>query len=345
MVIYFKSILSVLILFILIGCFGEETGQSPISINGQTMGTTYNVTVVDNPLRLSKENLKKRIEKTLNEVNDKMSNWYDQSEISIINNDNRGKPIDLSQELFDVIKLSTDIHIRSNGAFDITAAPLINLWGFGPNKSERKIPSVSEVNAALELVGQTKLLKLMTGLNQLKKRNSEVSINLSAIAKGYGIDRVASTLKKQKIQNFLVEIGGDLITSGTNKNGKAWSIGIEAPNFGSQIVQSVIKIKDQAMATSGDYKNFFERNEIRYSHIIDPKTGYPIRHKTLSVTVLAKSAALADGWATAMLVLGNNDGMIIANKLNLPVFFISSHEKTFITASSEEFKKIAAGSH
>ena len=331
--------------FILIGCFGNEKKQSPVSISGQTMGTTYNVTVIDNPLSLSKENLKKRIEETLNEVNQKMSNWYDQSEINMINNDNRGEPIDLSQELFDVINISTDIHNRSNGAFDITAAPLINLWGFGPNKSERKIPSVSEVSAALEMVGQTKLLKLIPGLNQLKKRNSEVSINLSAIAKGYGIDRIARTLREEKIQNFLVEIGGDLITSGTNKNGKAWSIGIESPKGGRQIVQSVIKIKDQAMATSGDYKNFFEKNGIRYSHIIDPKTGYPIRHKTLSVTVLSKSAALADGWATAMLVLGKNDGMIVANKLDIPVFFISSHEKMFITAGSEEFKKIAAGNN
>jgi thiamine biosynthesis lipoprotein len=339
MVINFKSILSILILFILIGCFEEEKEKSPLSISGQTMGTTYNVTLVDNPLNLSKENLKKQIEETLNEVNEKMSNWYDQSEISTINNDKKGKPIDLSQELFDVINISTDIHNRSNGAFDITAAPLINLWGFGPNKSERKIPSVLEVKAALELVGQTKLLKLIPGLNQLKKRNPEVSINLSAIAKGYGIDRVASTLKEQKIQNFLVEIGGDLITSGTNKNGKAWSIGIEAPILEGQIVQSVIKIKDQAMATSGDYKNFFEKNGIRYSHIIDPKTGYPIGHKTLSVTVLAESATLADGWATAMLVLGNNDGMIVANKLKIPVFFISSYEETFITSGSDEFKK------
>ena len=345
MVINFKSTLSILMLFILIGCFGDQKEPSTVSISGQTMGTTYNVTVVDNPLSLSKEDLKKRIEETLNEVNEKMSNWYDQSEISTINNDKRGKPIDLSQELFDVINISTDIHNRSNGAFDITAAPLINLWGFGPNKSERKIPSVLEVKAALELVGQTKLLKLIPGLNQLKKRNPEVSINLSAIAKGYGIDRVASTLKEQKIQNFLVEIGGDLITSGTNKNGKPWSIGIEAPKIESQIVQSVIKIKDQAMATSGDYKNFFEKNGIRYSHIIDPKTGYPIRHKTLSVTVLAESAALADGWATAMLVLGNNDGIIVANKLKIPVFFISSHEETFITSGSDEFKKIVAGKH
>ena len=187
MVINFKSTLSLLILFILIGCFGDQKEPSTVSISGQTMGTTYNVTVVDNPLSLSKKDLKKRIEETLNEVNAKMSNWYDQSEISTINNDKRGKPIDLSQELFDVINISTDIHKRSNGAFDITAAPLINLWGFGPNKSERKIPSVLEVEAALELVGQTKLLELIPGLNQLKKRNPEVSINLSAIAKGLSL--------------------------------------------------------------------------------------------------------------------------------------------------------------
>ena len=196
-----------------------------------------------------------------------------------------------------------------------------------------------EVNKALELVGQVQLLELIPGLRQLIKATPKVSINLSALAKGYGIDMVASTLEEQKIRNFLVEIGGDLITSGTNKDGKAWTIGIEAPKVEEQIVQSVIKIKNQAMATSGDYKNFFEKNGIKYSHIINPKTGYPIRHKTLSVTVLAETAVLADGWATAMLVLGSDEGMIIANKLGIPVFFISSDAKTFITDVSEAFKQ------
>ena len=306
------------------------------------MGTTYNITVVDNPLNLSKEMLKKRVDGTLADINNKMSNWYDQSEISSVNNNTGGEPIDLSHELFDVISIAKDINIKSNGAFDVTSAPLINLWGFGPNKTEKKIPTEVEVSKALELVGQQQLLKLTPSLRQLKKATPKVTINLSAVAKGYGIDMVARTLKEQKIRNFLVEIGGDLITSGTNKDGKAWTIGIEAPKVEEQSVQSVIKIKKQAMATSGDYKNFFEKDGIKYSHIINPKTGYPIRHKTLSVTVLAETAVLADGWATAMLVLGSTEGMIVANKFGIPVFFITSDAKTFITDVSEAFKQYVA---
>ena len=339
MVIDFKSVTSLLMCFLLFGCFGDEKEQLPVSMSGQTMGTTYNITIVDNPLNLSKETLKKRVEETLAEINSKMSNWYDQSEISSVNSNTSGEPIDLSHELFDVINIAKDINIKSNGAFDVTSAPLINLWGFGPKKTEKKIPTEVEVTKALKLVGQPQLLELIPGLRQLKKATPKVSINLSALAKGFGIDMVASTLEEQKIRNFLVEIGGDLITSGTNKDGKAWTIGIEAPKVEEQIVQSVIKIKNQAMATSGDYKNFFEKNGIKYSHIINPKTGYPIRHKTLSVTVLAETAVLADGWATAMLVLGSNEGMIVANKLGIPVFFISSVAKTFITDVSESFKQ------
>ena len=149
----------------------------------------------------------------------------------------------------------------------------------------RRFLHLYQARRTLLFLAALQLLELIPGLNQLKKATSKVSINLSALAKGYGIDMVASTLEEQKIRNFLVEIGGDLITSGANKDGKAWTIGIEAPKVGEQIVQSVIKIKNQAMATSGNYKNFFEKNGIRYSHIINPKTGYPIRHKTLSVTV------------------------------------------------------------
>jgi thiamine biosynthesis lipoprotein len=129
--------------FLLLGCFGDERKQPPISISGQTMGTTYNITVVDNPLNLSKEILKKRVGETLADINNKMSNWYDQSEISSVNNNTGRTPIDLSQELFDVINIAKDINIKSDGAFDVTSASLINLWGFGPNKSEKKIPTES----------------------------------------------------------------------------------------------------------------------------------------------------------------------------------------------------------
>ena len=324
-------------------CLETETSQTPIQLNGQTMGTSYNITIIDNPQDLSARRLERLVENELSAINNQMSNWNSNSEITLINKNSSNEAIPISQQLLEVLTAANEIHYKSNGTFDITSGPIINLWGFGPNRANKTVPSQKEIDKALNLVGQADLIKITTNPSAVVKQKKGVLINLSAIAKGYGIDRIASLLETRGIKRFLVEIGGDLIASGTNRHGKPWSIGIEFPNYDRRTVQSVVQINDLAMATSGNYKNFFKKNGIQYSHIIDPKTGSPIQHNTLSVTVLEKSAMFADGWATAMLGMGIENGMKIANNYGIAVFFITKDDKRFITASSNAFKALSQG--
>jgi thiamine biosynthesis lipoprotein len=176
----------------------------------------------------------------------------------------------------------------------------------------------------------------------LAKSEPGVGINLSAIAKGYGIDAVAETLRDAGIENYLVEIGGDLVSKGQNDKGETWQIGIEKPQAGSQSLQLIVSLDDRGMASSGDYKNYFEQDGVRYSHIIDPTTGRPITHRTTSVTVLAENAMMADAWATAMLALGQEKGMQLAEEHKLAVYFISRDvtggDDAYITSHSSAFK-------
>jgi thiamine biosynthesis lipoprotein len=193
----------------------------------------------------------------------------------------------------------------------------------------------------LNAVGQARLLDLDREAGTLAKSDPAVGINLSAIAKGYGIDAVAATLREAGIENYMVEIGGDLVAMGENDKGESWRIGIEKPETGAQNPQLIVPLDNLGMATSGDYKNFFEQDGVRYSHIIDPTTGRPITHSTTSVTVLSENAMLADAWATAMLALGQDRGLELAEEHKLAVFFISrdvtSDEETYITVQSSAF--------
>jgi thiamine biosynthesis lipoprotein len=328
------------LLLILTSCSDSDDHSKPIRLTGQTMGTSYSVTIVDNPDGIDKQKLKELIEDSLAKVNSQMSNWDRNSEISLFNKNNSDEPIHISQSLLDVITAANDINLKSGGVFDITLTPLINLWGFGTSKSVTETPTESEISLALNKVGQKNLLKLNYNEKTLSKIKKGVSINLSAIAKGYGIDQLAAMLADMQINRYLIEIGGDLIVSGLNAEDKPWSIGVETPSLTKHSVQSILTIRDKAMATSGDYRNFFEKNGIRYSHIINPNTGKPIRHKTSSVTVLAKSAMLADGWATAMLAMGAEKGMVVADRYQLAVFFISKNKNMFTTSSSLKFKEL-----
>jgi thiamine biosynthesis lipoprotein len=325
---------------ILTSCSDSDDHQKPIRLTGQTMGTSYSVTIVSNPNGINKQKLRESIEYSLAKVNSQMSNWDKNSEISLFNKNNSNKPIHISQPLFDVITAANDINLKSGGVFDITLTPLINLWGFGTKQPINQPPTDDEISLALSKVGQKDLLKLSSTEKTLSKIKQGVSINLSAIAKGYGIDQLASMLTNMKINRYLIEIGGDLIVSGLNAEGKLWKIGVETPSSTKHSVQSILTIRDKAMATSGDYRNFFEQNGVRYSHIINPNTGRPIQHKTSSVTVLAKNAMLADGWATAMLAMGAEKGMVVANRYQLAVFFISNHEDILTTSSSLKYKEL-----
>ena len=335
-----RYIILVLTLFSVDGCSWFNNAPETIRIAGTTMGTTYSVTVIDPPKDMSKEDLKSDIEAVLLSVNSQMSNWDKNSEISQFNANQIETAQPVSPEMVLVVSAANEIHEKSDGLFDITVMPLTNLWGFGPKNSDDLVPSDEDIATALSLVGQSRLLSLNTSDKTIQKQKGQVSINLSAIAKGYGIDQVAAELTVQGIDRYMVEIGGDLVTAGLNLEGNPWAIGIEKPVFGAQTVELILPVSGFGVATSGDYRNFFEEDGVRYSHIINAKNGRPIRHFTSSVTVLAENAMYADGWATALLAAGQDKGMLFAEKFGLAAFFISTVDEKFVTTASSSFQDL-----
>jgi len=333
--------LTVLALTLLVsGCL-FDTEPDVVRLSGETMGTTFNITAIGDDL--DEEALAVSVQQTLDAVNSKMSNWDPNSEVSNFSASSSTDPVSVSPEFAYVIAAANDVHDKSGGAFDVTLGPLIELWGFGPRKPEDPVPSDAEIEAALNAVGQNRLLSLDQEAGTLAKSDAGAGINLSAIAKGYGIDAVAQALADAGIENYMVEIGGDLVAKGENDKGETWRIGVEKPEQGAQSIQLVVPVADRGLATSGDYKNFFEQDGVRYSHIIDAVTGRPITHRTTSVTVLAENAMLADAWATAMLALGQEKGMELAEAHKLAVFFIARDvtggEDAYITVQSSAFKE------
>lgn len=306
---------------------------------GEAMGTTYNITAIDKTDKLSGTDVQAAIDAALADVNAAMSNWDPNSEISRFNAIESTEPIEISPELMVVMQASNDVHTASMGQFDVTLGPLIQLWGFGTRNAESPVPADDEIAAARAVVGQSKLLSFTD--TTMAKARSDTNVWLAAIAKGYGVDRIAVALEGFGMTDYLVEIGGDLVVSGFNPDGNPWRIGVEKPDAGGRQIEEIVAVTNVGMATSGDYRNYFEENGVRYSHIIDAETGRPITHTTASVTVLADTAMRADAWATALLVLGAERGMPIAEEQNLAVLFISRDpslsELEFMTTASERF--------
>lgn len=328
-------------LVFLAGCFDSE--PDVVRLSGQTMGTTYNVTAIGDDL--DADALSASVEAVLADVNAKMSNWDPKSEVSTFSASASTEPQEVSADFLTVMMAANTVHAQSGGVFDVTLGPLIELWGFGPRKPEDPVPSDDAIAAALAGVGQADLLTLDASVPSIAKSRPETGINLSAIAKGFGIDAVGRSLSDAGIPRFMVEIGGDLVTKGTNEKGDSWKIGIETPEPGSPDgIELIVPVSDLGMATSGDYRNFFEQDGVRYSHILDPTTGRPVTHLTTSVTVLADDAMMADAWATAMLALGVERGLEVAERENLAVFFIARDDSmvdaAYMTRKSSRFEAL-----
>jgi len=305
-------------------------------LEGATMGTYYQVKYVldakqQSDSKLSEQALQIQIDKRLELVNDQMSTYRPNSELSRFNQSENS--LTVSDDTRYVIEASLKLFEQSNGAFDVTVGPLVNLWGFGPDKRANKIPSAALIAEKKEIIGSQ---YLSVNGNLLTKAIPELYVDLSAIAKGYGVDVIAEYLQEIGINNFLVDIGGELRLQGLKPNNKAWTLAIVRPVEG-QNVQRVIKIGDNAIATSGDYRNYFEADGIRYSHTIDPKTGKPISHRLVSVTVIDQSSMLADALATAITVLGPEDGLKFAQAHKLPVFLLVKDGDNFIEHYTVEF--------
>lgn len=318
----------------LASCLFDDTPET-LKVSGKTMGTTYNVTVVGAPDGTSEASLIDRIETVLADVNGKMSNWDPNSEVSLFNASTSTDSVTISASFAEVMSAANEIHALSGGKFDVTLAPLIELWGFGPKKPGDPIPSDAEIAGAMDLVGQDTVLELDG--TTLRKTAPEVSVNLSAIAKGYGVDQIAAALRTDGIDRYLVEIGGDLSTGGLNAEGNPWSIGIERPDTPVREVEEIVELSGKGLATSGDYRNYFEEDGVRYSHIIDPTTGKPITHRTASITVIADNAMMADALATALLAVGSAEAFDIAERAGVAVLAIDRADDQFVTRTSAAF--------
>ena len=216
----------------------------------------------------------------------------------------------------------------TNGAFDVTVGPLVNLWGFGPDGQVTEPPGAELIAVRLQAIGH-ELLHTDCSMPALRKDVPDIYVDLSAFAKGYGVDKLAALLDAADIHNYLVEIGGELRVRGTNASGNNWGIAIESPGKAGMAVHTVVSVTNTAVATSGDYRNYFEHDGRMYSHTIDPRTGYPVAHDAASVTVLAATAAFADAMATALLVMGPDDGIAYAEREGIAAVFLVREDDGF----------------
>ena len=287
---------------------------------GLTMGTTWSVLLNAGELPVTRRQLQTEFNAILDRVNLAMSSYLPESELSRINDTDSTGRLTVSASLLRVLQAAQEISRTTQGAFDVTIGPLVNLWGFGPEQ-DFTVPGEQQVNNARRLVGYDKL-HLDAAAPALNKAHDGMYIDLSAIAKGFAVDEIAGYLDRLQLDNYLVEIGGEIRARGVNDKNKPWQIGIENPVTGQRTVRSIIKLENMAMATSGDYRNSFEKDGSSYSHTIDPRTGRPVTHGLASVTVLHPSAMLADAWATALLVLGPERGFEVARNNGLAVYFI-----------------------
>jgi thiamine biosynthesis lipoprotein len=316
------------------GC-SEGIKHKAIVLHGPTMGTTYNITLVihDDHQGFDQAELQAAIDAELRVINQHMSTYIPDSEIMQLNAAAVDEWHYISDPLREVLEISQIISRKSDGAFDITVGPLVNLWGFGPEYHQDKKPTDEGIARAKSIVGYEYLE--LSGHQALKSKS--IKLDLSAVAKGYGVDWLAAFIEARGFQHYMVEIGGELRLKGLNARGQPWRIAVEQPDDWRGSIHKALTITDAGMATSGDYRNYFEQDGKRFSHTINPATGYPIEHNLASVTVIAATAAEADAWATAINVLGPEKGLEIANTEDLAVYMIVKEENGFTDRYSAGF--------
>ena len=296
------------------------------------MGTRYAVKFVQpEGFPLDRTDLQRRIEDRLRAINASMSTYLPDSEISRLNDFPAGEPYTVSEELMTVLSLSEDLFETTGGSFDPTVGPVVDLWGFGPKTIQRR-PDEAAVQTALGQVGWGEHVRLDRAASTVLKTSADVRIDLSAVAKGYAVDELLELLGNVGVENALVEVGGELRAVGSRDPGNsgAWRVGIESPRgpANGQRAHRILPLPDRAIATSGDYRNFYEVDGVRYSHTIDPQTGRPVTHRGASVTVVASDCASADALATALLVMGPDDGFGWAEANGISALFLSYSDAT-----------------
>jgi len=324
---------------LLLGACDSNPSLTSLRLSGGTMGTTYNITVVveSGTSTQVQEDLQLKVDAELSLINQLMSTYIVDSDLMLLNAQPTGEWVSISTPLVEILALSVEIGDLTEGAFDITVGPLVEIWGFGAATTQDDVPDADTLNRLKELTGYQKLK-----LNKLEEKafkTDDIRLDLSAIAKGYAVDRVAQVLENEGIRSYLVEVGGEIRVNGNSARGKPWRIGIEVPSLMQGESQKAIAVTNKGIATSGDYRNFFEVEGVRYSHTLDPRTGWPVKHQLASVTVIAESSAKADSLATGFSVMGVEKAMLLAEKEGIAVFFVQRENDEFVEYYSSAFGK------
>ena len=311
---------SSIIFILLLGYISCSNQPSQIELSGFTMGTTYNIKIIpEKDSILSTKLIKQNIDSVLISVNYQMSTYLFDSEITQFNNHESTTSFTVSNDFSLVVERALHWSKLTDGAFDITIVPLLYLWGFGPGQASELGDIFPEEHAVQKRRTHVGYEKLTTNKYYLQKKDPFIKIDLNAIAKGFGVDAVYSFLESIGMNNIMVEIGGEVRTKGENRKNEPWMIAVETPDLesaGSKTISWALPLESKAMATSGDYRNYYEIDGIRYSHEIDPRTGYPAQTGVASATVVATNCMDADALATALIIMGAESGLQFIEKLD-----------------------------
>ncbi|MCO6059348.1 FAD:protein FMN transferase [Pseudomonas sp. MOB-449] len=317
--------------FLLAGC-GERLEQ----FGGPTMGSSYSVKYVRSASGPSVEQARGEVEGILAEIDRQMSTYRADSEVERFNALPAGSCMALPGPMLELVSFASDLSRDSDGAFDMTVEPLLNLWGFGPQSRGDQVPSADAIAAAKAGVGQQHL----SVRGQQLCKDAPVQLDFNSIAAGYAVDRVVARLGELGVGSTLVEITGELKAVGRKPDGTPWRVAIEAPRDDRQIAQKIIQLDGLGVSTSGDYRNYFEKGGKRYSHTLDPKTGAPISHNLAAVTVVDESALRADGLSTLLMVLGPEAGRAYAERHDIAAFFVTREGQGFVSQGSSRFREL-----
>lgn len=316
---YFQICVPLVLALVVYGC---ERGDGGVEISGAVQGTTYHIKLGAEGRTTDLDALKKNIGQLFADIDQKLSNYREDSEISRFNQQQSLDWVRVSPELTYLINLAQGVSQKTNGCFDLTIKPIFDLWGF--SKTENRIPSEAEIKQALTHVGMNKVEVDASG-SRLRKRDAAVQVDLSSVGQGFTVAALAKLLESAGIQNYLVEVGGEMRVKGHKSNGRPWRVAVEKPTPYTREVQRVLDFHQEtgtAIMTAGTYRHFFEKNGQVYSHILNPHTGRPVTHELLSVTVLHDDPTLADIWDTALLCVGEIEATRIAEEEQLRALLV-----------------------
>lgn len=324
-----------IILVISFGLFACTPSQEVQKISGEAQGTTYHISFWS-PQAVDTASVQKAVEEEFKRLDEQLSNYRKDSVIEQLNATVSSEPLALSEEIIGLIETARVVSVASDGCYDLTIKPLFDLWGFKGDKLTP--PDAATLQATLKQVGFEQIK--IVDKNHIQKLNPQLRIDLSSIAQGYSVSRLVAVLEKMGIENYLVEIGGELQTRGKKPESLSWRVALEKPLSSERTMQKIVtinRVEPLAIMTSGSYRHYFDVGGKRYSHILDAKTGSPVDHNTVSVTVLHDNPTQADAWSTALMCLGKTKGIEVANKAGIAALFIEQQGETFNESSSAPF--------